>query len=56
MCGREDKIRMRHLLDAAKEAISFTRGKTRRSLDKNRILTLALVKDIEIIGEAATTM
>jgi hypothetical protein len=28
MCGREDNIRMRHLLDAAKEAISFARGKT----------------------------
>ncbi|WP_420266125.1 DUF86 domain-containing protein [Candidatus Magnetominusculus dajiuhuensis] len=56
MCGREDKIRMRHMLDAAKEAISFTQGKTRRSLDKNRMLTLSLVKDIEIIGEAATSI
>jgi uncharacterized protein with HEPN domain len=56
MCGKEDKIRMRHLLDAAREAISFVRGKTRRSLDKNRMLTLSLVKDIEIIGEAATTV
>ncbi|MBF0554770.1 MAG: DUF86 domain-containing protein [Nitrospirae bacterium] len=56
MCSREDKIRMRHLLDAAKEAISFARGKTRRSLDKNRMLTLSLIKDIEIIGEAATSI
>ncbi|WP_157072928.1 HepT-like ribonuclease domain-containing protein [Candidatus Magnetominusculus xianensis] len=42
------------MLDAAKEAISFLQGKTRISLDDNRMLTLFLVKEIEIIGEAAT--
>ncbi|QWR77179.1 HepT-like ribonuclease domain-containing protein [Candidatus Magnetomonas plexicatena] len=56
MCSREDKIRMQHLIDAAKEVISFAQGKTRSSLDTNRMLTLSLVKDIEIIGEAATAI
>lgn len=41
------------MLDAAKEAISFVEGKTRKDLDKNRILLLAIVKELEIIGEAA---
>jgi uncharacterized protein with HEPN domain len=41
------------MLDAAKEAVSFVRNKSRGSLDKDRKLVLALVKAIEIIGEAA---
>lgn len=41
------------MLDAAKEACSFASGKFRRDLDTDRKLALAIVKDIEIIGEAA---
>ncbi|MGC8724761.1 MAG: DUF86 domain-containing protein [Acidobacteriota bacterium] len=51
---REDEIRVRHMLDAAREALSFAAGKTRKDLDRDRVLVLALVKCIEIIGEAAT--
>ena len=50
----DDIIRLQHMLDAAREAIGFARGKTRSDLDRDRMLTLALVKDIEIIGEAST--
>ena len=42
------------MLDAAREAESFSQNKTRNSLDTDRKLALALVKCIEIIGEAAT--
>ncbi|HJW84753.1 MAG TPA: HepT-like ribonuclease domain-containing protein, partial [Anaerolineae bacterium] len=49
----DDLIRVRHMLDAAAEALAFARGQTRASLDANRMLTLSIVKDIEIIGEAA---
>lgn len=49
----DDLIRLRHMLDAAQETVSFARGQTRASLDQDRKLVLALVKDIEIIGEAA---
>jgi len=41
------------MLDAAREAESFSQNKTRNSLDTDRKLALALVKCIEIIGEAA---
>jgi uncharacterized protein with HEPN domain len=41
------------MLDAAREAREFTRGRTRESLDMDRMLALSLVKEIEIIGEAA---
>jgi len=42
------------MLDAARETMSFTRGKTRDDLDSDRMLTLSLIKSIEILGEAAT--
>lgn len=41
------------MLDAAREAVSFTSGRVRADLDDDRQLVLALVKDVEIIGEAA---
>jgi len=49
----DDRNRIKHMRDAAKEAYSFTRGKTRKDLDKNRMLVLAVLKDLEILGEAA---
>jgi uncharacterized protein with HEPN domain len=51
---KDDLIRLRHMLDAAKESISFTQNQTRDRLDTNRMLVLSVVKDIEIIGEAAS--
>jgi uncharacterized protein with HEPN domain len=42
------------MLDAAREAVSFIAGKNRQDLDANRMLTLSLVKDVEILGEAAS--
>lgn len=48
-----DLIRVRHMLDAAQETLGFIRGKKRSELDRNRMLTLSLIKEIEMIGEAA---
>jgi uncharacterized protein with HEPN domain len=50
---KDDSIRLQHMLDTAREAESFSRNRSRRSLDTDRKLALALVKCIEIIGEAA---
>lgn len=41
------------MIDAAEEALMFAQGRTRADLNTDRMLTLSLVKDIEIIGEAA---
>ena len=51
---KDDKIRLQHMLDAARDALSFVAGKSRLDLDTNRMLALSLVKSIEIIGEAAS--
>ncbi len=50
---QDDVIRFHHMLDAAREAVGFVRGRTRSDLNGDRQLVLALVKCIEIIGEAA---
>ena len=47
------KSLLRHMLDAALEAANFIEEKDRKSLGKNRMLLLATVKELEIIGEAA---
>jgi len=49
-----DVVRLRHMLDAANEALEFTAGKNREDLDTDRMLSRAIVRDIEIVGEAAT--
>jgi uncharacterized protein with HEPN domain len=41
------------MLDAANEALEFVRGKGRPDLDTDRKLVLSLIKELEIIGEAA---
>jgi uncharacterized protein with HEPN domain len=53
MCEKPDRIRMRHMLDAAKAGASFIEGKTRADLDTDLQLVFALVRALEIIGEAA---
>lgn len=45
---KEDEVRLRHMLDAAREAVSFARSRTRASLEEDRMFELALVKAIEI--------
>lgn len=49
----DDDVRLRHLIDAAETAIRFVRGRTRADLDNDEMLTLALTKLVEIVGEAA---
>ncbi|MDT5121730.1 MAG: hypothetical protein QOC96_1212 [Acidobacteriota bacterium] len=44
---------LRHMLDHAQEAVSFVQGRTRADLYADRLLNLALVRLLEIIGEAA---
>ena len=52
--NNDDTVRLRHMADAAREAIEFAAGRTRLDLDNDRMLVRALTKDIEIVGEAAT--
>jgi uncharacterized protein with HEPN domain len=53
MANPEDLVRIRHMLDAAEKAVEFTQSRQRSDLDKDEKLALAVVRLIEIIGEAA---
>ena len=52
----EDIIYIRHILDAAHKAILFIQNRTRKELESNEMLSLSLVRLLEIIGEAATSV
>ena len=55
VCRRMILVRLRHMLDSAMEAVELIRGKSRTDLDTNRVLSLALVRLLEIVeGEAAS--
>jgi uncharacterized protein with HEPN domain len=49
----EDLDRLRHMLDAAQEAIGYAEGRTRDDLDDDRQLQHSLVHLVGIVGEAA---
>ena len=49
-----DWVRLRHMLEASREAAAFALGRDRQSLNRDRVLMLAAVRCIEIIGEAAS--
>ena len=54
MSRHESLVRLRHMLDHSREAVAMTAGKTRDDLESDRILNLALVRLLEIVGEAAS--
>ncbi|MEE9294805.1 MAG: HepT-like ribonuclease domain-containing protein [Phycisphaerae bacterium] len=53
MSQHNDEISLRHMLDYAREAVAMVQGKVRADLDHDRMLELALVRLVEIVGEAA---
>ena len=53
MTPDRDGYRLTHMRDSAREAMELARGKCRADLDLDRLLNLALVRLLEILGEAA---
>ena len=49
----DDITRLRHMLDATQKVLIFTRNRSREDLDQDDMLALAIVRLIEILGEAA---
>jgi uncharacterized protein with HEPN domain len=50
----EDRVRLRHILDAAIEIQQYVQSSTREDLNRDQKLVHSLVHLFEIIGEAAT--
>jgi len=53
MSRHEDSVTLRQMLDHIEEAVSLTSGRLRDHLDSDRVLYLAVLKLLEIVGEAA---
>jgi len=51
--SRNDQVCVRHILDAAREAVGFADGRSRGDLDTDRQLNLSLIRLLEVTGEAA---
>ena len=49
----EDIVYLRHMLDAARKATEFTKSSERADLDNDEKLALAIVRLLEVLGEAA---
>jgi len=56
MSRDEDIVRLRHMLDAARKAMEFAQGRSRADLDADEMLGLALIRLLEILGEAAKSV
>ena len=53
---KNDHVRLRHMLDAAQKAVAVSQGRSRKDLDTDSLLNLALVRLLEVIGEAAKAL
>jgi uncharacterized protein with HEPN domain len=56
MAHHDDAIRLRHMLDYAREAIALSQGRTRTDLDVDRLFNLAMTRLVEVIGESAARL
>jgi uncharacterized protein with HEPN domain len=52
----DDAIRIRHMLDAAEDIRKFVEGRRLEHLNSDRMLAFAIVRAIEIFGEAAARL
>ena len=53
MSRHDDAVRLRHMLDAARKAVSLVAGKSRLEVGADELAQLALARLLEIVGEAA---
>ena len=53
MNSPDDITRLEHILESAQEAISFLGDMNKGALQENRMALQAIVRSVEIIGEAA---
>lgn len=51
-----DEVRLRHMLDAARKAVKYTKGVSREDFASDEIKVLAMTRLIEIIGAAAKSI
>ena len=53
MTQHDDSVNLRQMLDHGREAIRMVEKSSREKLDTDRMLALALIQLVQIVGEAA---
>ena len=53
MSRHDDRISVQQMLEAARSATTFMQDKSRHDLDCDEMLSLAIVRLLEVLGEAA---
>ncbi len=56
MSTLDNKTRLLHILNAASKAVKLVEHKSFQELEDDEVLTLALIKLIEIVGEASSRL
>jgi uncharacterized protein with HEPN domain len=56
MTLHSDDVSLRQMLEHSREAVALVQGRVREDLDRDRVLCLALVQLVQIVGEAAGTV
>lgn len=56
MSNRDDSVTLGQILSHAQKALKLIQSKTRTQLQKDTVLSLALIRLLEVIGEAATRL
>ncbi len=53
MCGDRDAMAVQHMLEYSRKALAFVEGRGREDLAHDDMLFLALIRALEVVGEAA---
>jgi len=54
MVPEDDKIRLLHMIEAARDAVAFVEGKSREEFETERATNQAVVRAVTVLGEAAS--
>ena len=54
--SNRDLIKLYHMLDSAQAISGYIKGKERKDIENNRLVKQAIIREFEIIGEAASTV
>lgn len=54
--AKSDFARLKHMLDAAHACMEFTAQKDRNDIEKDKVLSFAVIRALEIFGEAAANL
>jgi len=50
----KDRVRLSHMMDSVEAILSFAKGRKRADLESDRQFLSALLRELEVIGEAAS--